>query len=203
MKKWSIWLICGLVAVLMVAGLYAIAVEYGSKDDPLVTLSYIDQVVLPEAREEIDRQITQTLNEFDRSLDTEKEEIYAYVDEQMQSYALGSVDPQLVEQIAQTVADELKQDVPTSSGSVQWSVIRLDAGKTVTCSAGCQVILRGGAATCVASGSPGLIDVSDAETLENGGALKTNHMYTVTVQGRQIRVSQSCTLLISGDYTVQ
>ena len=46
-------------------------------------------------------------------------------------------------------------------------------------------------------------EASDAETLENGGALKTNHMYTVTVQGRQIRVSQSCTLLISGDYTVQ
>ena len=46
-KKWTIWLTCALVAVLMVAGLGVIAAEYGSQSDPLVTLSYIEQVLLP------------------------------------------------------------------------------------------------------------------------------------------------------------
>lgn len=203
MKRWSIWLICGLVAVLMMAGLYAIAVEYGSKDDPLVTLSYIDQVVLPETREDIDRQITQTLDEFDRTLDDEQQEIRAYVDQQLRTYASGEVDAQLAEQIAQSVADSLRGEISAPAGAVQWSIIHLEAGKTVTCGVGCQVILRGGSAVCVAPGSPGLVDVSDAETLENGESMEANHMYTVTDQGRELRITQNCTLLISGDYTVQ
>ena len=44
MKKWSVWLTCILVAALMIAGVAAIAAEYGSQSDPLVTLSYIEQV---------------------------------------------------------------------------------------------------------------------------------------------------------------
>ena len=47
MKKWSIWLTCVLVAVMMIAGLGVIAAEYGSQSDPLVTLSYIEKVLLP------------------------------------------------------------------------------------------------------------------------------------------------------------
>lgn len=200
-RKLSIWLLCGMVAVLMVAGLYAIAVEYGSQNDPLVTLSYIDQVLLPEAKAEIDRQVTQALNEYDRSLEEQAGQIRDYVDRQLQAYAQGAVDPQLVEQIAQTVVAELG-GATFSGGSVQWSVIQVEAGKTITCGVGCQAILRTGAAVCVASGSPGLLDVSDAETLENGGNLIANHMYTVTVQGRGIRVTQNAALLISGDYSI-
>ena len=44
MKKWSVWLTCILVAALMIAGVASIAAEYGSQSDPLVTLSYIEQV---------------------------------------------------------------------------------------------------------------------------------------------------------------
>ena len=71
------------------------------------------------------------------------------------------------------------------------------------CEVGVQAILRVGQATCVAAGTPGLIDLSNGETLENGGALAANHLYTASIQGRGIYTAQGCTLLIAGSYTIQ
>ena len=53
------------------------------------------------------------------------------------------------------------------------------------------------------AGTPGLIDLSNGETLANGGALAANHLYAVSVQGRSIYTAQGCTLMIAGSYTVR
>ena len=63
-KKWTIWLTCALVAVLMVAGLGVIAAEYGSQSDPLVTLSYIEQVLLPQAKKDVDQRSEEHTSEL-------------------------------------------------------------------------------------------------------------------------------------------
>ena len=72
----------------------------------------------------------------------------------------------------------------------------------MTCGVGCQVILRSGAAVCAANGSPGLVDLSDAETLENGKGLQANHLYIANAEGRGFTSAQGCSVLIAGDYTV-
>lgn len=200
-SRLGIWILCGVTAVLMLAGFYAIAVEYGGQNDPLVTLSYINQVVLPEAKAEIDSSVNAALSRYESDLQTQNAQLQAYVDQVLKNYSVGAADGQLVEQIAQSVVQQMGGTAV--SGSTQWAVITVPAGKTVTCEIGCQAILRDGAAACVASGTPGLVDVSDAVTLSNGGALLANHLYTVTVQGRGIRTANGCTLLISGGYTVQ
>ena len=51
-KKWIIGVISVLMATLLFGGYMAIAAELGGKDDPLVTLSYI-QELMPELQNSI------------------------------------------------------------------------------------------------------------------------------------------------------
>ena len=74
-KRWTIWLTSILVAVLMVAGLVAIAAEYGSQSDPLVTLSYIEQVLLPQAKKDVDKQLEDSQESFEDMLRSQNREI--------------------------------------------------------------------------------------------------------------------------------
>jgi hypothetical protein len=201
MKKWSIWLTCVLVAVMMIAGLGVIAAEYGSQSDPLVTLSYIEKVLLPNAQKDVDKTVSNAMEEFEDALSDSDKTIQSYIDKKLRSFASGDVDEELIDAIAASVLEQAGGSV--TAGEVSWSVIQVPAGRTVVCEVGVQAILRVGQATCVAAGTPGLIDLSNGETLENGGALATNHLYTASIQGRGIYTAQGCTLLIAGSYTIQ
>lgn len=57
-------------------------------------------------------------------------------------------------------------------------------------------MLRVGAAVCVASSSPGLIDETTAGTLNNGGALAQNHLYMMTIEGRGVKATAATTKLL-------
>ena len=201
MKKWSIWLTCVLVAVMMIAGLGVIAAEYGSQSDPLVTLSYIEKVLLPNAQKDVDKTVSNAMEEFEDALSDSDKTIQSYIDKKLRSFASGDVDEELIDAIAASVLEQAGGSV--TAGEVSWSVIQVPAGRTVVCEVGVQAILRVGQATCVAVGTPGLIDLSNGETLENGGALAANHLYTASIQGRGIYTAQGCTLLIAGSYTIQ
>ena len=200
-KRWTIWLTCTLVAVLMVAGLGVIAAEYGSQSDPLVTLSYIEKVLLPNAQKDVDKTVSNAMEEFEDALTDSDKTIQSYIDKKLRSFASGDVDEELIDAIAASVLEQAGGSV--TAGEVSWSVIQVPAGRTVVCEVGVQAILRVGQATCVAAGTPGLIDLSNGETLENGGALAANHLYTASIQGRGIYTAQGCTLLIAGSYTIQ
>lgn len=201
MKKWSIWVTCGLVAVLMVAGLVAIAAEYGSQSDPLVTLSYIEKVLLPNAQKDVDKSVSNAMEDFEDALSDSNKSIQSYIDKKLRSFASGDVDDELIDAIAASVVEQMGGSV--TAGEVSWSVVQVPAGSTVVCEVGVQAVLRVGQAVCVAAGSPGLIDLSNGETLENGGALAANHLYTASIQGRGIYTAQGCTLLIAGSYNIQ
>jgi len=47
-KKWTIALAAVLLVTLSVTGYFAIAAEYGSEEDPLVTLCYINNILSPQ-----------------------------------------------------------------------------------------------------------------------------------------------------------
>ena len=60
-----------------------------------------------------------------------------------------------------------------------------------------------GTAVCVSPSSPGLIDESAASTLNNGGALVTNHLYMMTIEGRGVlATSDTVKVLARGSYAV-
>ena len=64
-------------------------------------------------------------------------------------------------------------------------------------------VLRVGTAVCVASGSPGLIDETDASTLGNGAGLEKNHLYMMTVSERGVKAAaETAKLLVRGSYEI-
>lgn len=198
-SKWGIRIVCVLTGLLMAVGCYAIAAEYGSQSDPLVTLSYINEVLLPQTKSELDEKLTQTVSSYDQTLQQKTQELEQYVDRQVRNYSSGQLDSAVIDQIAAAVVQQMGG---ASGGSAVWAVVQIPAGGRVTCGVGCQVILRSGAAVCAAAGSPGLVDLSDAETLENGKGLQANHLYIANAEGRGFTSAQGCSVLIAGDYTV-
>ena len=184
---WSAHALSLVVAGLTVTGIAAAAANYGSKEDPLVTASYIEDVVRPEISEQIED-----------ALDKKEQEILEAVEDlDFSGSTSAAVSDALIEEIAAKAAAKV------SSGSAEsWNVIKVPSGKALTGKVGCQVMLRIGSASCVSSGSTGLIDVSDGSVLGPGGALKTNHLYMVTIDGRGVKASGDATLLVKGSYSI-
>ena len=204
-RKWTFSLAALLLVVLMTTCYLAIAAEYGSQDDPLVTLSYINDVLAPEAEAKIEEIFNQKADEFDSLIDQRLASIQSEIDSQLAA-AGGTDTPSdaLIEAVTAAVLEQLG-DSTTTGGTVtnNWTVIRMTSGQTLTAEVGCEMLLRFGSAQCVASGSPGLINLSSGTDLANGGNLSTNNLYIVTIQGRGIQATSDATLLINGTYTIQ
>lgn len=195
-KKWTIWLTCILVAVLMVAGLGVIAAEYGSQSDPLVTLSYIEQVLLPQTKKDVDKQVEDSMEDFEDLLTSKNKDVQKYIDKKLRSFASGDVDEDLVEEIAALI---LEENDTSAVSNAPWAVITVPAGATVVCEPGVQAVLRSGQASSTAL----LVDLSNGEDLTAGKALALNHMYVTDASGEGFFTAQGCTVLISGGYTIQ
>ena len=145
-------------ATVTVAGAVA-----GGSDDPLVTLSYLNETFLGEILNKVDEKI-------------------------------AARNSQIVQQLGGTMG---------SSTSSTFTVVTLTSGQVLTGEIGCEVMLRVGAAVCVASSSPGLIDETTAGTLNNGGALAQNHLYMMTIEGRGVKATAATTkLLVRGSYSI-
>ena len=160
MKK-NRWLLRAVVLVLLSGILttsVSLAAEAGSSDDPLVTLSYLNETFMDSIMSRVDEKIAQRNSQGQAG--------------------------------AGTAADT-------------FTVVTLSNGQTLTGGIGCEVMLRVGTAVCVSPSSPGLIDESAAATLNNSGALATNHLYMMTIEGRGVRAtSGTVKLLVRGSYTI-
>ena len=98
-----------------------------------------------------------------------------------------------LEQFAETVA--------VSKGD--FAVISLTKGQTVSCGVGCEVMLRIGSAEALGADYPVLVDSTNGDSVSNGSALKSNHLYLVTIAGNGFKATAGTTkLLIRGNYTV-
>ncbi|MBQ9534251.1 MAG: hypothetical protein IJU78_00185 [Clostridia bacterium] len=203
-RKWNIWLATLLLVLLTLTGYFAIAADYGSKGDPLVSLSYINDVLAPQTARQIDEAFAEKKQEFDAQIDERMREWNAEFDRKVEEYraSLGSavVSDELVDAVADAVIARGGSGAASSSES--WKVVKLEAGKTLTGEVGCEILLRIGSATCVAGGSPGLINLSAGNELTGGGSLSQNNLYIVTVKGRGIKTAGGCTVLVSGSYTI-
>lgn len=206
-RKWTIWISSGLLILMGITGYFAIAADSGSREDPVVTLSYINDVIGPQTIQEIDAIFEEKKGTLDEELDKRLNDLSGEMDRMAAQYrntlAGAIVSDAVVDQIAQKVVESMGgSGGGSASSTASWSVVQIEAGKTLTGSVGCEVILRIGAATCVASGTPGIINLSDGTDLANGGELKTNNLYIVTVNGRGVASSGGCTVLVSGSYTI-
>ena len=54
-----------------------------------------------------------------------------------------------------------------------------------------------------AAESPGLVDTTDASSLNNGSALKANHLYLVSIGGNGITATSAAKVIVRGDYSIK
>ena len=195
-----------LLALMMMAGFMAIAAEYGSQEDPLVSLSYINNVLAPETLKKIDLAIFDKLVQANGELNAIVGNYTAQIEsriaayEQQQSDPSSAVSAELVDAIADAVIAKMGA-VPTQE---KWEVVKIPKGKTMTFSVGGQVLLRIGSAVCVAPSSPGLINLTAGGELTDGKDLAKNSLYMITVDGRGLKASkEDATVVAIGKYTIK
>lgn len=174
--------LCVLLGVLLVAGVTAVATtNYGSANDPLITLSYINQTVRPALKSDIDTAAASA-----------KADLSARFDSQITNFS-SAMDAKIA------------ASGGASSGSGEtFAVVTLTNRQVIRCQPGTEILVRTGNATAYGGSSPRLVDsTSGSELSAAGAALKNNHMYIVPASGNGLRAaSSSVTLLVRGEYTV-
>ena len=182
MKKKSVrTLVCFLLVGMVMTAFVAMAAGVGSQGDPLVTLSYLNETFMGEMLEKFDQKIS-SRNE------TMRQEIKQTVD-LAQKDLLGKIGG----------------NVTGSTGGVaaSYTQVELSAGQILYGEAGCEVLLRSGKALCVAADktTPGMVDTTDGGSVNDGGSLKTNHLYLMPVS-RGVQAGGAVTLLVRGTYSI-
>ncbi len=163
-----------LLVITMIVGVSAIGANYGTPEDPLITLSYLTDILTPSIKSQADAKV----NEIKGALETEFNNQLHNIEQQLSN------------------ADN------TVTITHTYSVVSLESGKTLTGSVGTELMLRVGTAVCSASSATGLIDTTTASVLENGQSMVKNHMYMVTIEGRGMKATSSVMVLVRGDYTI-
>lgn len=116
---------------------------------------------------------------------------------------LGQILTSVDDKIAQRNSDLAGELTDNSSGGDTFIVVTLQNGQTLQGTIGCEVMLRIGSAVCTATSSPGLVDETSAETIDNGANLVQNHLYLMTIENRGVKaVTATVKLLVRGSYTI-
>lgn len=163
-----------LASVVAVAGISAAATG-GDQTDPLVTLSYLTQVVKPELMEMVDDQVAANEAALSEKLDAA---INDYSEQMEQALTQGG------------------------GSSSSYIVVTLSAGQMVIPEAGSEVLLCSGGAKVASDSASVLFDTTAGSSLDKGGSLKANHLYVVPMSETGITASADSVLLVRGEYFV-
>ena len=85
-----------------------------------------------------------------------------------------------------------------------FTVVQVAAGKTIIGGEGTELILRSGSATAVDNGANGVSDLTAGADLKGGTAVEKNHLLLVPRNdGRGIKCTTNCYVMVLGEYTLQ
>ena len=185
MKKWGVWLAALLLAAALALGAVVFAAQaYSSADDPLISLSYINDVLLP--------QIVELIQKNNRGED------------------IGGA---VVTTPPETTVTEPPVTYPdgTLHTDGYYAVVQVSAGETLYASVNaCEVIVRAGDAAVrspftVKYEEQGLSDTTDGKELFNGESIPKNHTVLIPRDdGRGVSVGEGgAWLMVRGDYRIE
>lgn len=177
MRKSKKWMAMALALALTVLCAGAALAAGGDENDPLVTLSYLEETVLPHI-----------LGRVEDSADKRQAELEKDFSAQISQYKKEAAE------LAQTTGD---------GESASYALITLNAGQTMYLDVGCELMLRVGTVKVNAATSPALIDIATGASVNNGASLTKNHLYMATIPDRTLTpTAATVKLLVRGGYTV-
>ena len=207
-KKWMAIIGTALLVFLLATGFYVLAADYGTEADPLVSLSYINDVLAPAIDKEMDAAIESKTAEFEKILAEKIKQMTSDTDSLVNmtenNYKTMLDDSEFLGKLANALAGQM-----TSSGSAAtFKQVTIPKGKTMYLTMGCEVLLRLGTGTLVSSGNPGLVDMTTGSVLSGNAKLTANHLYLVTVETNESTkrgisaASGDVTVMVLGSYTI-
>lgn len=153
----------------------------GTSGDPLVTLSYVNQKIV-ETKEYIGEVVNVLFTSINKN-----------------STKIDSILQENSELRIQLEGLEGK----TGGVGANLEVIHLTKGKILTCSAGTEIILRGGKAKAVGSDLGGLSDVTGAFDIKSGEEIPLNHLLIIPrSDGRGVVIMEDAYIMIRGEYQI-
>lgn len=177
MKNFKRRALPALLALTLLLGTGAAVASGGDKNDPLVTLSYLEDTVIPE----ILAKLTTSTKSVNKDL---KADLAAQID---------------------IYESDMKQLLKSGSevGSDTYVLVTLSAGQTMALDVGCEMMLRVGSVTVNAATAPALIDITTGGTITSGASLEKNHLYMSTIPDRTLTpTTDTVKLLVRGGYTI-
>ncbi len=164
------------VTVVITFGVVALAAA-GDSSDPLVTLSYLNDVFTPTVTTKIDEALAKNEMQLREKLNS----VIDQWDQRLQS----------------------QQGAQGGMDNAVFKVITLSKGQTLTGSAGCELMLRVGSATFLTADDAVLIDCTDGSMLFGGSDLVQNHLYMVAAETGTVSAKADIVkLMVCGSYTV-
>lgn len=176
--KWLPRLAAGTLVTAALLGVALAAGQQGTQNDPLVSLSYLNQKATPSILEQVNAKVTE------------------------QSQTLTNQFNDLIKSYTGQMEDKLNAAAGGDAQSAAFSVVDVAAGQKLTAGIGCEIMLRVGSAVCFTDTPPGFIDMTGGGTLENGQALVKNHLYMATIAGRGFTAQDAVKVMVRGEYTV-
>ena len=160
---------------------------YVTENDPLVSLSYIENVLTPSLKSYVDGKVT---------------EVSA---DDVAAALVNS--PDFKDYVSELVKEELKNYSFHGSGSSssEFTALSLTAGQKITALGKCEMILQSGSCTVFGPASSGAVkDLSAGKTLNSGSSLAVGNYVEISyADGSGIAALKNGTsLLIRGEYTV-
>lgn len=172
-KRWTV--LVATLALTALCGGAALAAS-GDKTDPLVTLSYLQQTIIPDVVSQVEIKASVRQTELAKKL---------------------------ADQITQYKQDVANQGGSGSGSGASYTLVTLTSGQTMSLNVGCEVMLRVGTATVKAATSPALVNVSTGGSIESGAALTKNHLFMATIADRTITpTAATVKLLVRGGYSI-
>lgn len=169
--------VVALAALCLMGGIAAAAGE-GTQADPLITLSYLTQTVIPAVLEQVNGKAA-----------AYQQELVDKLDQSIQSYS--------------TKMEELVGGEEAQQNAATYTVVTLKKDQQLKMDIGCEVMLRIGTARCVSPSNPGLINTTSGATLNNEGELVVNNLYMATITGRAVKATANTVkVLVRGGYTI-
>ena len=190
MKKWGARLAAVLLAAALALGAVVFAAQaYSSADDPLISLSYINDVLLP--------QIVELIQKNNRGED------------------IGEVVVTTPEETTVTEPPVTEPPVVYPDGTAHtngyYAVVQVGAGETLYASVNaCEVIVRAGDAAVLSPFTvkyeeQGLSDTTEGKELYNGESIPKNHTILIPRDdGRGVSIATGgAWLMVRGDYRIE
>lgn len=176
MKNFKRRALPALLALTLLLGTGAAVASGGDKNDPLVTLSYLEDTVIPKLMDKLSVE-TKTVNQ------------------QLKSDLASQID---------TYESDMKALISAgSAGTDTYTLVTLTSGQRLALDVGCELMLRVGTATVNAATAPALIDITTGGTINAGTSLSKNHLYMATIADRTLSpTTDTVKLLVRGGYTI-